>query len=30
MYYLALPPSVYSAVVKGLKENVDLVHSHPK
>ena len=30
MYYLALPPSVYGSVVKGLKDNADLHHPHPK
>lgn len=30
MYYLALPPSVYSSVVKGLKENADMQHPNPR
>jgi glucose-6-phosphate 1-dehydrogenase len=30
MYYLALPPSVYAPVVKGLKEHADMQASNPK
>jgi glucose-6-phosphate 1-dehydrogenase len=30
MYYLALPPSVYAPVVKGLKEHADMQPSNPK
>jgi glucose-6-phosphate 1-dehydrogenase len=30
MYYLALPPSVYAPVVKGLKEHADMRPSNPK
>lgn len=30
LYYLALPPSAYASVVKGLKENVDMEFTHPR